>query len=226
MTTRLLAVHRRRLVRHASWLGLAALLGLASLHPPAARATVMVDVSLDDLIVRADLVVRGKVQRIGSRVHVIDGALEARTHVWLEVKEVLGGKAEGRQLVHLWELGGRYADTETIVAGAPRYTVGEEVVVFLQRDGEGQDVYRTLEMTQGKYHVLENGAGRETMAVRDLSEIAVARWNRRGAMRVVEPPAEKAVSLDKLRTRIKALRLTEPGVKAPAVNKLGAEVVR
>jgi hypothetical protein len=143
--------------------------------------------------------------------------------VWIEIQEVMGGKAQGRQVVHLWELGGRYENTETVVAGAPRYTVGEEVVVFLQGDVGSKGVYRTLEMTQGKYHVRAAEGGMQ-MALRDLSEISVAKWSRRGAMRVVDPSVEKAMSVDKLRSRIKALRLTEGGRKTPTVKKLGAEV--
>lgn len=166
----------------------------------------MVDVPIERLAEAADAVVRGKVLRTGSRVKIGEGLMEPRTHVWIRVEEVIAGEPRAGDVVHVWEPGGRYEGVETVVAGAPHYEVGEEVVVFLVHDDAQPGLYRTLEMTQGKYHILEEAQQGQTMAVRDLSDVSIVRWKKR-KMQVVHAPAQAPVSVDSLRARVRALRL-------------------
>lgn len=170
----------------------------------------MVEVSLDQLIQRADLVVRGTVMRAGARLHASAGHVEPRTHVWIRVDELLAGAMPKAGVVHLWEPGGHCQDLETTVAGGPSYERGEEVVVFLARDAEHPDTYRTLEMTQGKYHVLPHERGAELLAVRDLSDVSLVKWRRR-RMEVLPAPEQKPVRISDLELRVRALRRVAPG---------------
>lgn len=174
-----------------------------------AQATVMVELPLDDLIRHADLVIQGTVMRTGTRVHsprAAEALLEPRTHVWIKVNEVLAGDAPANGLVHLWEPGGRYGDVQTTVAGAPHYERGESVVVFLRRDPDNQGLYRTLEMSQGKYKVLPNAVDGGRVAIRDLSDVSIVRW-RRKSMEVGPPSTQKPIALTTLSARVRELKL-------------------
>lgn len=205
MTFRPLEVSRRWLRSALCCLCLGGVVTLADL----ARATVMVDLPLDDLILRADLVVRGRVVRTGIRVRAQQdpaAPLQPRTHVWIEVQEVLAGQVPEGGVVHLWEPGGRYGGVQTTVAGTPHYERDENVLVFLTQDREQPGLYRTLEMVQGKFHILPHVAGSERQAVRDMSDVAIARWRRR-RMEVGPPSQDKPMSLPTLTARVRALRL-------------------
>jgi hypothetical protein len=172
---------------------------------PPTLATTMVDVPLDTLIQKADVVVRGRVERMGTRVVLGHAGLEPNTHVWLRVQEQLAGPTiEG--LVHIWEPGGSYEGTETSVSGTPNYEVGEDVVVFLRKDEANPGTYRTLEMTQGKFSMMKNSKTGEAMAVRDLSDVSMARW-RRNKLELVAPPTQKPITLSNMKARVRALRL-------------------
>lgn len=178
-----------------------------------AQATTMVDVPLDTLIQKADLVVRGRVERMGTRVVLGQSGLEPNTHVWLRVQEQLAGPSiEG--LIHIWEPGGSYEGTETSVSGTPNYEVGQDVVVFLRKDEAHPSTYRTLEMTQGKFTLMKSSKTGEAMAVRDLSDVSFARW-RRNKLELVEPPTQKPITIASMKARVRALRLdwTQQGAK-------------
>lgn len=181
----------------------------APLATGTALATTMVDVPLDSLAERADLVVRGTVVRTGTRVARAENRLEPFTHVWIRVDEVLAGVSAPNQLVHVVEPGGSYGDVQTLVAGSPHFALGEQVVVFLARDPDRLETYRTLDMTQGKYHVLDEAGQSGRMAVRDLSDVSMVRW-RRSRMQVVDPGEPKPVSVDAIRARVRALRQLAP----------------
>jgi hypothetical protein len=170
------------------------------------HGTIMVEVPLDALVVRAELAVRGTVLRTGSRVSITEGVLDPNTHVWIRVDEVLAGTSPS-PIVHLVEQGGRYEGVETVVSGSPRYTVGEEVVVFLTRMAGKEAIYRTLEMTQGKFRIFKDAKSGEQLMARDYSEVSVARWRKKG-LEISEASAQKPVPLDALKARVRVLRLT------------------
>lgn len=211
MTASPLVALCRGLVPATLWLCLGVYLGTAA----PVHATVMVELPLDELIRRADLVVRGKVLRTGTRVRAPNATaatLEPRTHVWISVEETLAGKAPADGVVHLWEPGGRYGDVQTLVAGTPQYERGEDVLVFLTIDKETPGLYRTLEMTQGKYSVLRRDPTSQPFAVRDFNDVSIARW-RRHRMELGPPPTEKPVNVNSLSARVRELRLAPVGHK-------------
>lgn len=177
----------------------------ALLFAPQAQATTMVEAPLDALIQRADLVVRGRVERVGTRVVLGKAGLEPNTHVWLRVQEQWAGPSIAG-LVHIWEPGGSYEGTETSVSGTPSYEVGEDVVVFLRKDEANPGTYRTLEMTQGKFGLIKHGKTGEATAVRDLSDVSLARW-RRNKLELAAPPTQRPISISSMKARVRSLRL-------------------
>ncbi|MDZ4697363.1 MAG: hypothetical protein SGI86_19665 [Deltaproteobacteria bacterium] len=170
------------------------------------HGTIMVEVPLDTLLVRADLAVRGTVLRTGTRVSIREGVLDPKTHVWIRVDEVLAGTS-APPVVHLIEEGGRYEGVETVVSGSPRYAAGEEVVVFLIRIAGQADVFATLEMTQGKFRIVKDTKSGDRLMVRDYSEVSMARW-RRKRLEISEASVQKPIPLDTLKSRVRVLRLS------------------
>jgi hypothetical protein len=207
---------RRRGVRVAC---VAAAALSAFLASPGAGATVMVEVGIEDLALSAQLVVRGTVVRRGTRVVLRGDVAEPETHVWIEVAERIVGDDDAR-VVHVREPGGDLPDAEVRVSGSPSYEPGEEVVVFLVRDAGARGVYRTLHMTQGKFHVQPRGKA-EPLVWRDLSDVALVRWtrSRKGAEQLeIVPPAPVTPML--LSELARVVRARVPGA-VPAPSRQG-----
>lgn len=141
-----------------------------------AGATVMVEVSLEDLILGSDAIVHGVVDRTGLAWEIRNGEREPWTVSRLRVRSWLkNGDAAPtvsvRELGGVWNGGGRWID------GTPTYTRGEEVVVFLRRVDNG---WRTFGMVQGKFIVRHGVPGVPDSIRRDTSGIAFARWSSAG----------------------------------------------
>lgn len=166
---------------------------LAAARP--ARATVMVELGLEDMIRDADAVVRGVVEHNAVRMDLRTGQLSpwtitrVRTSSWLKSS---AGAPEAT-LVEIEELGGVWNRGGSWIDGTPRYRVNEEVVVILKRDREGH--LRTLGMVQGKFVVRRGVPGVQTLLTRDLSSIGFARWVD-GQMTIGQPNAGPAIAFD------------------------------
>lgn len=168
----------------------AALACLALASP--ASATVMVELPLEELIQRADVIVHARVIDSRVRLEMRENALEPQTLTTLEVIEWIAGP--GGQTVQLRELGGVWQGGGVRYEGTPEYAVGDEVVVFLERRPEAPHDLRTLALAQGKFTVRHGVPGVPSSVSRDLSGIAFARWAD-GRQTVSEPGQEAAVEL-------------------------------
>ena len=173
--------------RHA--LGLALVLVLAGARP--AHATVMRDVPLELLVAESDVIVRATVERVGVRLDLGTGHAEPHTVVSLRVTEAIKGEVDERIVVD--ELGGTTPQgLGTWVEGTPRYRVGEDVVVFLDRTARG--ALRTYAMCQGHFEVRHGVGGAADVVVRDTSAVGLASWEH-GAM-TIEHGGVRAMPLD------------------------------
>lgn len=158
--------------RWVSLLLAAVLLAIA----PAASASVMVEVTVDEMAREADLVARGKVVRTESR-RSVDG-MRIFTEVTLQVDERWKG-ASG-STVRFRVPGGTHDGIAQIVQGAPRFTEGEEVIVFLHRLPQPKGLrdrpmpMQVVAMAQGKFSVRRDPKG-TLMAVRDLDGLELVR---------------------------------------------------
>ena len=81
------------------------------------------------LIGFSDVILRGRVTRVAVARDERVGS--PYTYVSLDVADVLKGSIPGHQ-VTLKQLGGRLGSTELQIAGQPSFTVGEDVMVFLE----------------------------------------------------------------------------------------------
>lgn len=95
-----------------------------------AAATVVLPADLDTLVRVASLVVYGRVVSIEPRL--VDGRRRIERVLTLEVAECYKGGA--MEAVELRVPGGQFGSLRTVTIGAPRFRVGEEVVLFLGGD--------------------------------------------------------------------------------------------
>ncbi len=169
------------------------------------RATVMVEVPLEELAREAHAIVRGVVTHTGTRMAIRGDSLDPHTLVTIRVHEWLKGR--GGRTVRLRELGGVGRFTALAIGGAPRYRAGEEVVVFIERLPGG--ALRTLALSQGRFAVRRNLRDGRAVVTRDLSGLGFARFDRKGVT-VHDAGRTPALALDEL-GRVVALAATYGG---------------
>jgi hypothetical protein len=106
-------------------------LAAAVVFPPITAATTVVQMNLESLSVGADCIVEATVQRTSARWN--DEQNQIYTDVQLDVTAVVAGDcATGPRTLTL--LGGVVNDLVLKVHGAPEFTDGENVVLFLYED--------------------------------------------------------------------------------------------
>ena len=133
---------------------------------------------------------------------------EARTKIYtfttLDVSDALKGDPARRVVVK--ELGGALGDIALEASGMPRFSVGEEVLVFLRRDSEG--AYRTRGLAQGKMRLLREPDTGRTYAQADVSGLVWAETAGGRELRPANQPSPQTnarrVYLDELKERIRA----------------------
>lgn len=195
-----------------SALAVFAALGTSLIAARPARATVMVELALEDMIRDADAVVRGVVERSSVRMDLRTGQLEPwtvtrlRTNAWLKSSS----RAPEAEIVEIEELGGVWNGGGSWIDGTPRYRVNEEVVVILKRDAEGH--LRTLGMVQGKFVVLRGAPGVRTVMVRDLSSVGFARWSD-GQMTIEQHRGDPAMAFDAFAAIVRRMAAYAGGVR-------------
>lgn len=144
--------------------------GLALLAAPSGRArgATVLRLSFEELTAKSDAVVRGRVVGSTAKMNAAAGRISTFTEV--EVIEAIKG-APGKKVTVL-QPGGVVGGIGQSVAGAARFTPGEEVVLFLQRSPDGAPAFLVLGMSAGKVRLEKR---LDTLrAVRDLDGIAFA----------------------------------------------------
>jgi hypothetical protein len=149
---------------------------LAALVAAPASATVVVPLDLNGLVDHADRVVLGRVEAASARWSADHSAIY--TEVTLRVERALTGPARAGDAIALRTEGGSVDGVGMRVYGAARFTVGEEVVAFLEQRGAAT---WTVGMAQGKMRVVTVGGAR--LAVRDVAGLGFVE----GAPRPAEP---------------------------------------
>ncbi|MFW5920894.1 MAG: hypothetical protein ACOCUS_03565 [Polyangiales bacterium] len=142
---------------------------------PAADATVMVEVPIEDMAESADAIVVGVVESSGTRMVIGPQGQEPRTITKLRVSEWLKGPADAEEIT-LREIGGSWKGGGMRIDGTPTYERGEEVLLFLKRHPDRPDVYKTHQMIQGKFIITRGAPGVPSTVRRDLDAVAFARW--------------------------------------------------
>ena len=117
----------------------------------------------------ASIVVHYELEQMVSEAHgIVHGQIESQRAAWrgqqiittvtVRVFECLKGPYQPGELIVIEQLGGRVDNLATIVAGAPVFITGEEVVLFLE-PGLDPDRSLVLGMAQGKFTVQRGADG-------------------------------------------------------------------
>jgi hypothetical protein len=126
----------------------------------------MMEQDVPALTKSSTVVARAKV--ISSQPRWTSDGARIVTDTTLELLEPWKG-APGKRLT-VMQPGGVVGEVGQKVAGAARFQVGEEVVVFLEPRGER---FSVAGMTQGVFHVQRSSDGKSAFARQDLEEALV-----------------------------------------------------
>lgn len=138
-------MHRRRIA--SLLLGVLGVFALASV----AHATTLLKLDMDDLVDRSERIVHGEVTKLEAKEE--QGRIV--TYITLDVQDSLKGPAD-EKTVSFRVLGGRMGDLVTIVHGTPQFSVGEQVLVFLEQPASKKGPKLPLVVTgmaQGKFSI-------------------------------------------------------------------------
>jgi hypothetical protein len=127
-----------------------------------ARAATFIVPSDRDMVRRADAIVVGAA--LASYSHMIDGRVETVTS--FSIHEVIKGSVGFSIDIH--EPGGRVGDQITFIPGVPRFSPGEESILFLTRTH--RDEWAVTEIALGRFVFVSDQAG-QRLALRDEGEI-------------------------------------------------------
>ena len=138
-------------------LGASALLASPALLVSTAQATTIAPLSLEQMVDGSDLIVRGTV----TDVWTSSDMMGLSTHVMVQVEKTLKGTSATE--VEVFVPGGEIDGTISFVDGAPRYGVGERVLLLLDARKDG--TYLNVALAGGKYDIKQNPADGSDMVV-------------------------------------------------------------
>ena len=128
---------------------LPSLLALALIAPAVPAEALMIKAPPAALAKRADSVVRGRVVAVQSAWN--EGHTTILTRVTVAVDEVWKGAVPLGQALALTLPGGEVGDTGIWVEDTPVFTPAEDVVLFLERDADGNA--QVVAKAQGKFAI-------------------------------------------------------------------------
>ncbi len=117
---------------------------------PAAFGTSIIAPDFDQMVGRSDYIVRAVVKTVTSEWRDNPdqpGHRFIATLVELEVKQIIKGTPPSPLVLDL--VGGRIGDKELTIDGAPRFTVGQESILFVK--GNGRQIIPLVGMSHGHY---------------------------------------------------------------------------
>jgi hypothetical protein len=182
-----------------NWGRIGILAALAVLAPALAHATVEVPVEFGEMVRGSQLVVYGRVvdvrgQQTGDRRSI-------ETIVTVAVAQAL--KGQPGETVTLRLPGGEVGRYRRIIVGVPRFTSGDDVILFLR--GAAPALPTVFGLSQGVYRVVRGVDGRAVVAPAPLSAPAT------GAERIVRgDPARQPLPLDAFAREVRARLETRP----------------
>src|SRR4051794_40023438 len=118
-------------------------------------ATTAVMLTDEELIASSRVILIGDVQSVKAQWEADHQSIN--TYVKVNVARLLKGQLQNQTIVFK-QLGGRINDEATVIFGAPEYTVGQQVLLFLDTRQDG--TLRIAHLFQGKYDVVDD-AGRQ-----------------------------------------------------------------
>src|SRR5215203_4112281 len=112
------------------------------------HATVIVPIEFRELVATAPVIVRGQVVDVQSRW--VDGRRSLETFVTIAAAEYLKGDLGEHFTFRV--PGGQMGRYRTVFIGAPEFSAGDEVVLFLKRAGPSR--FSIIGLSQGAFRVV------------------------------------------------------------------------
>lgn len=122
-------------------------------------ATSVIAPSFDELVIRADLIFTGQVISQRSEWKTTDGQKSIVTRVWFAVETVHKGRAG--VVVTLQFLGGAIGAVSLDVSDMPKFTPGERVVLFVEKNSVNASPL--IGFYHGKFSLRKEASGREAV---------------------------------------------------------------
>jgi hypothetical protein len=174
---------------------------------PVSHATTVIAPEFDELVSKADYVVRATVKSVSSAWRDQHGERNIYTQVELKVKEVVAGTPPSPVVLEV--LGGQVGDQVLEVDGVPQFNVGEEGIFFVQ--GNGVQFCPLVAVMHGNYRIKHDGANNRDFVARDdgsplESEQEVSQPMKSARVRSSNTQAAKGLSPDEFITKIRASR--------------------
>ena len=125
-----------------------------------AHASVMVQLSTNQMVDASDSIVRGKILEVWTEE-------DERGVVWtraqLEVTQVLKGDKNRKKYI-IDQMGGTFGGNQSIVQGRTHFSTGEEGIFFLENLKSGRTI--TVGLNQGKFTLRLDPYSRQTIVQR------------------------------------------------------------
>ncbi|HVU16339.1 MAG TPA: hypothetical protein VHD32_05420 [Candidatus Didemnitutus sp.] len=143
----------------ASLIRIAAVIGLAA-AALTSRATSVIPPTFPDLVKQSDYVIRGVVKSVSAEMVNDATGRHIVTSVEIDVRQVIAGTPPAH--VVLTMLGGTVGALTQTVHGAPKFSVGDDDILFVA--GNGKNFSPLVALMHGRYPILSDSTGRQFVA--------------------------------------------------------------
>ncbi len=165
--------------------------------------TVLLKLDLEKMSREASMVVQGHVAWDYSAVK--NGEGEIYTYTGIEVTRCVAGDCP--ETVTLKHKGGTVGELTLYISGMPRFEPGQEVLLFLRADPEGEAGYHSvLGMAQGHFLIQKSQKTGKKTAVQQLGKVGLAQADSTGSIVPVGGVQPIAMEIETLVSKIKAAR--------------------
>jgi len=131
------------------------------------QATTVIAPTFDQLVDEADVIFQGKVTALQSQWTGEGAQRVIVTFVTFQVEDAMKGNPGQRYTVRM--LGGT-VDGQTIeIADAPKFTVGDRDLLFVERNGS--QFIPLVGVMHGRFHVQRDQAGHESVLTNDGKQV-------------------------------------------------------
>lgn len=174
---------------------------------PAALGTSVIAPDFDQMVGKSDYIVRAVVKTVTSEWRdnpEQPGHRYIATLVELEVKKVIKGTPPSPLILDL--VGGRIGDKELTIDGAPRFTVGQESILFVK--GNGRQIIPLVGMSHGHFPLRHDKlTGQDLMTHSNgqplYSEKEIGQTDAASTAPAVRDPQSRPLSPDEFTARIR-----------------------
>ncbi len=185
-----------------------------------AEATIVLQLSDQQMAVKANRIVYGKVVRKYSQWV----KKERRIYTYITIAALSHVKGAAKQEVVIRQVGGTANGLGMHVPGSAKFELGEEVFVFLEKSRVSTH-HLVMGMSYGKFRVVTDAKTQVKMLQRDLHGVSLAVWDAKKKMHIKHAtpemikPKPMTTFVTQIQTYLKAATVKTPTLKTPTVKR-------